>query len=117
MDERLHDHRGRHGRIGFVAARGGQGRQIAAGSDTKVIVATAYFPQSEDHRAADVLKDEGYKMAGNAPIYAILRRPGTGRRRRCANVEEQAVIGAPVDALVDLAEEVSADLLVWATSG
>ena len=38
--------------------------QIAAGSDTKVIVATAYFPQSEDHRAADVLKDEGYKMAG-----------------------------------------------------
>ena len=47
--------------------------QIAAGSDTKVIVATAYFPQSEDQRAADVLKREGYKMAGNAPIYAILR--------------------------------------------
>src|SRR4029450_8959509 len=45
----------------------------AAGSDAKVIVATAYFPQSEDQRAADVLKDEGYKMAGNAPIYAILR--------------------------------------------
>ena len=47
--------------------------QIAAGSDAKVVVATAYFPQSEDQRAADVLKDEGYKMAGNAPIYAILR--------------------------------------------
>ena len=47
--------------------------QIAAGSGAKVVVATAYFPQSEDQRAADVLKDEGYKMAGNAPIYAILR--------------------------------------------
>ena len=46
--------------------------QIAAGR-AKVVVATAYFPQSEDQRAADVLKDEGYKMAGNAPIYAILR--------------------------------------------
>ena len=69
--------------------------QIAAGSDAKVIVATAYFPQSEDQHAADVLKDEGYKMAGNAPIYAILReardrahaggseeRRGEGRRRR-----------------------------------
>ena len=69
--------------------------QIAAGSDAKVVVATAYFPQSEDQHAADVLKDEGYKMAGNAPIYAILReardraqaaganeRRGEGGRRR-----------------------------------
>ena len=47
--------------------------QIAAGANARVIVATAYFPQSEDQRAADVLKDEGYKMSGNAPIYAILR--------------------------------------------
>ena len=60
-----------------------------------MIVATAYFPQGEDQRAADVLKDEGYKMAGNAPIYAILReardraqaaganeRRGEGGRRR-----------------------------------
>ena len=35
--------------------------QIAARSGAKVIVATAYFPQGEDQRAADVLKDEGYK--------------------------------------------------------
>ena len=56
--------------------------QIAAGSDAKVVVATAYFPQSEDQRAADVLKDEGYKMAGNAPIYAILREARDRARRR-----------------------------------
>ncbi|EID15332.1 universal stress protein [Mycolicibacterium phlei] len=89
-----------------------------AGADAKLIVATAYFPQSEDQRAADVLKDEGYKMSGNAPIYAILRE---ARERAhaagAANVEEKAVVGAPVDALVDLAEEVKADLLVVGNVG
>lgn len=92
--------------------------QIAAGSDAKVIVATAYFPQSEDQRAADVLKDEGYKMSGNAPIYAILREAKDRAIQAGAkSVEEKAVVGAPVDALVDLAEEVKADLLVVGNVG
>src|SRR5260370_42543722 len=70
--------------------------QIAAGSDAKVIVATAYFPQSEDQRAADVLKDEGYKMAGNAPIYAILREArDRAKAAGAANVDEKAMVGAP----------------------
>ncbi|MDT5071933.1 MAG: hypothetical protein QOH82_1253, partial [Mycobacterium sp.] len=87
--------------------------QIAAGAGAKLVVATAYFPQSEDARAADVLKDEGYKMAGNAPIYAILREARERAHTAGAkDVEEKAVIGAPVDALVDLAEELKADLLV-----
>ena len=30
---------------------------LASGPDAKVIVATAYFPASEDTRAADLLKD------------------------------------------------------------
>ena len=82
-------------------------------------MATAYFPQSEDQHAADVLKDEGYKMAGNAPIYAILReardraKPGRGRQTS----RRRPVVGAPVDALVDLAEEVKADLLVVGNVG
>lgn len=84
----------------------------------KLVVATAYFPQPEDHRAADVLKDEGYKMAGNAPIYAILREAKERAHQAGAkNVEEKAVVGAPVDALVDLAEEVKADLLVVGNVG
>ncbi len=92
--------------------------QIAAGSGAKVIVATAYFPQSEDQRSADVLKDEGYKMSGNAPIYAILREARDRAKAAGADdVEEKAVVGAPVDALVDLAEEVKADLLVVGNVG
>ncbi|MGV0838284.1 universal stress protein [Mycolicibacterium thermoresistibile] len=92
--------------------------QIASGAGARLIVATAYFPQSEDQRAADVLKDEGYKMSGNAPIYAILRE---GRDRAKAagaeDIEERAIVGAPVDALVELAEEVKADLLVVGNVG
>ncbi|KAA0096130.1 universal stress protein [Mycolicibacterium sp. P1-18] len=92
--------------------------QIAAGAGAKLIVATAYFPQSEDSRAADVLKDEGYKMAGNAPIYAILREARDRAHTAGAKeVEEKAVVGAPVDALVDLAEEIKADLLVVGNVG
>ena len=91
---------------------------IAAGSNAKLIVATAYFPQSEDQRAADVLKEEGYKMAGNAPIYAILRE-ATERARAAGatDSEERPVVGAPVDALVELAEDVQADLLVVGNVG
>jgi nucleotide-binding universal stress UspA family protein len=92
--------------------------QIAAGSGATVVVATAYFPQSEDQRAADVLKDEGYKMAGNAPIYAILREAKERAQQAGAKtVEEKAIVGAPVDALVDLAEEIKADLLVVGNVG
>ena len=92
--------------------------QIAAGSGAKVIVASAYFPQEDDQRAADVLKDEGYKMSGNAPIYAILREAKDRAKAAGAeDVEEKAVVGAPVDALVDLAAEVNADLLVVGNVG
>jgi len=92
--------------------------QIAARSGAKLVVATAYLPQGEDQRAADVLKDEGYKMSGNAPIYAILREAKDRAHAAGAqDVEQKAVVGAPVDALVDLAAEVKADLLVVGNVG
>ena len=91
---------------------------LASGPDSKLVIATAYFPSSDDSRAADVLKDEGYKMSGNAPIYAILREAKDRAKAAGANdIEEKAIVGAPVDALVDLAEEVKADLLVVGNVG
>jgi nucleotide-binding universal stress UspA family protein len=89
-----------------------------AGADAKLIVASAYLPQNDDGRAADVLKDESYKVTGNAPIYEILhtakeRAHGAG----ATNVEERAIVGAPVDALVSLAEDSKADLLVVGNVG
>ncbi|MCW1957693.1 MAG: universal stress protein [Mycobacterium sp.] len=92
--------------------------KLAAGPDAKVIVTTAYLPTPEDTRAADTLKDEGYKMVGNAPIYEILKDAAERARAAGAvNVEERAVEGAPVDALVDVANEVGADLLVVGNVG
>lgn len=92
--------------------------QLASGPDAKVIVTTAYLASPEDTRAADTLKDEGYKMVGNAPIYEILRDAAERARAAGAvNVEERAVEGAPVDALVDVANEAGADLLVVGNVG
>ena len=80
---------------------------IAAQSGAKVYVASAYFPQHDDPRAADVLKDESYKTTGAAPIYAILKEAHERATAAGAkDVEERPVVGAPVDALVELAEEV-----------
>lgn len=57
-------------------------------------------------------------MSGNAPIYAILREAKERAHKVGAqNVEEKAVVGAPVDALVELAEEIKADLLVVGNVG
>lgn len=98
-----------------AVARAGQ---IAAESNAKLFIATGYFPPSDDLRAADVLKDEGYKVRGNAPIYAILREARDRAKAAGANnIEERPIQGAPVDALVELTEEVTADLLVVGNVG
>jgi nucleotide-binding universal stress UspA family protein len=100
---------------------------VAAQEDAKLIVATAYLPAAEkggwshapshdhvaDPRAADALGSEGYKMHGSAPIYEILREARDRAKAAGArDIEERPIVGAPVDALVKLAEEVNADLLV-----
>ena len=91
---------------------------IAAQSGAKMFIATAYFPQHDDARAADVLRDEGYKTTGAAPIYAILKEAHERANAAGANdVEERSIVGAPVDALVELAEQVDADLLVVGNVG
>lgn len=92
--------------------------QIAAGAGAKLILATAYFPQSEEQGGSNALKEESYKLAGMAPIYDILHDARDRAKAAGAqDVEEKAVVGAPVEALVDLAEEVGADLLVVGNVG
>jgi nucleotide-binding universal stress UspA family protein len=91
---------------------------IAAESDARLIIATAYLPQREDPREADLLKDEGYLVSGNAPVYAILRAARDRAKAVGAkDTEERAIIGAPVEALVELGEDVGADLLVVGNVG
>jgi nucleotide-binding universal stress UspA family protein len=92
--------------------------QLASGPDAKVIVASAFLPAPEDTRAADLLKDEGYKMAGTAPVYDLLRDArDRAKAAGAVNIEERAIEGAPVDALLALVDEVGADLLVIGNVG
>ena len=89
-----------------------------AGPDARLIIASAYLPQHEDTRAADALRDESYKVSGTAPIYAILQDAKERAHKAGAkNVEERPIDGAPVDALVKLAEDEKADLLVVGNVG
>jgi nucleotide-binding universal stress UspA family protein len=89
-----------------------------AGADARLIVASAYLPHPEDSRAADALGDESYKVSGTAPIYAILQDAKERAKAAGAkNVEERPIVGAPVDALVKLAEDEKADLLVVGNVG
>jgi nucleotide-binding universal stress UspA family protein len=89
-----------------------------AGADARLIIASAYLPQQQDARAADALGSESYKVSGTAPIYAILRDAKERAHAAGAkNVEERPIVGAPVDALVQLAEDEKADLLVVGNVG
>ena len=91
---------------------------IAADSDAKLIIATGYVAQADDLRAADVLGDEGYKVRGNAPIYAMLHDAHDRAKAAGAkNIEDRPIEAGPVQALVDLAEKVGADLLVVGNVG
>jgi nucleotide-binding universal stress UspA family protein len=100
---------------------------VAAQENAKLIIASAYIPgvekggwsraPSHDHvddpRAADSLGSDGYKLHGGAPVYAILRDASDRAKDAGAqDIEERAIEGAPVDALVHLAADVKADLLV-----
>ena len=100
---------------------------VAAQTNAKLIVASAHVSAvekggwsrapSHDHvddpRAADSLRGEGYMLHGSAPVYAILREAyDLARAAGARDVEERAIEGAPVHALVKLVEEVKADLLV-----
>jgi nucleotide-binding universal stress UspA family protein len=105
---------------------------IATQESAKLIIASAHLDTSEkggwsrppapdrltDGRAADSLGGEGYRMHGSAGVYAILQ---DARERAKAvgahDVEERAIVGAPVSALLHLAEEVNADLLVVGNLG
>ena len=106
---------------------------IAAHEKAKLVIASAHLDTSEkggwsrppspdrviDGRAADSLgQGESYRMHGSASVYAILQDARERAKAAGAHeIEEQAIVGAPVSALLHLAEEVKADLLVVGNLG
>jgi nucleotide-binding universal stress UspA family protein len=95
---------------------------IAADHGAKLIVATAHPPASEERGryAIPPGSDHGadYRMVGDAPVYRILQDARERAHQAGAKkVEEKPIVGAPINALVQLAEEVHADLLVVGNVG
>ena len=105
---------------------------VAAQERAKLIVASAHIPHvekggwsrapSHDHvsdtRAADSLGSESYKVHGDAPVYDILHDARDRAKSAGAHdIEVRAIEGAPVEALIHLAQEVMADLLVVGNVG
>jgi nucleotide-binding universal stress UspA family protein len=95
---------------------------IAADHGAKLIVATAHGPVREEkgRYAIPPGSNHGadYRMVGETPFRAILRDASERAYKAGAkNVLQEAIVGHPVDALVHLAEEVHADLLVVGNVG
>lgn len=107
---------------------------IAAENDAKLIIAMAHLSNAEkggwsrpprpdrvrdqDRPAEDALGVSGYRVHGDAPIYEILREARERAQAAGArNIEERPIVGDAIHALVDLAEEVRADLLVVGNVG
>lgn len=91
---------------------------IAAESNAKLIIATGYLPREDDQHAADILGEEAYKVRGSAPYYDLLRHAAErAAAAGAASIEERAIQGGAVDALVEVAEQVRADLLVIGNVG
>ena len=95
---------------------------LAADHGAKLIVATAHTPVREEkgRYAIPPGSDHGqdYRLVGDAPVYRILQDARERAHRVGAkNIEEKPIVSAPVNALVELVEEVHADLLVIGNVG
>ncbi|MFD3746907.1 universal stress protein [Nocardia sp. NPDC058633] len=93
---------------------------LAGDAEATLVLACAYFPTDDRDvaAAADVLKDEAYQVRGSAPTNEILL---VAREKALAagakNIVDRAIVGEPVDSLLDLVNEVDADLLVVGNRG
>lgn len=95
---------------------------IAAHHGAKLIVATAHLPVpvEKGRYAIPPGSDHGqdYRTVGEAPFFAILQNARERAHLAGAkDVEEKPIVGAPINALVQLAEEIEADLLVVGNVG
>ncbi|WP_200175218.1 universal stress protein [Tomitella cavernea] len=91
-----------------------------AGSTAKLVIACAYFPSDPRsvESASDQLREDAYQVHGAAPTYEILRTANERARGAGAtNIEERSIVGPPVESLLKLTNDVSADLLVVGNRG
>ena len=93
---------------------------VARDAGGTLLLLTAYRPMNprEVQDAREALGNEAYKVSGSTPAEDVLRDAADRARGLGATkVEQVAVEGDPVDALIRAVEDRSADLLVVGNRG
>ena len=93
---------------------------LAGNSGATLIVASAYSTQRRNPASPDPDQPRGdaYRTTGDAPVYDLLHDAAARAKQAGArDVVERAIEGVPADALIALADEVNADLLVVGSVG
>lgn len=94
--------------------------EVARDAGARLVLACAYYPADKDvvNAAQDALRDEAYQVVGSAPADDSLSRAADRATAGGATtIEQMARVGAPVETLVSLIDEVNADLLVIGNRG
>jgi nucleotide-binding universal stress UspA family protein len=95
---------------------------LAGACGATLVVACAYLPAEADDRevarAGDVLRDEAYQVMGSHPAEELVRTAADQARKAGAqDVRTLAVVGSPVETLLDVVRREQADLLVVGNRG
>jgi nucleotide-binding universal stress UspA family protein len=95
---------------------------LAGACDATLVIACAYLPHESDDRelarAGDVLRDEAYQVVGSHPAEETVRAAQEKAQAAGARkVKTLAVLGSPVETLLDVVRRESADLLVVGNRG
>jgi nucleotide-binding universal stress UspA family protein len=88
---------------------------LAGACGATLVIACAYLPTEQDDRelaqAQDALRDEAYQVVGSHPAEETVRSAGERA------VRTVAVMGSPVETLLDVVKRENADLLVVGNRG
>jgi nucleotide-binding universal stress UspA family protein len=95
---------------------------LAGACGATLVIACAYLPTEADDRetarAQDALRDDAYQVVGSHPAEDTVRT--ASERASAAGAEDiktVAVMGSPVETLIDVVRKESADLLVVGNRG
>ena len=95
---------------------------LAGACGATLVVACAYLPAEADDRevarAGDVLREEAYQVMGSHPAEELGRTAADQARKAGAtDVKTLAVVGSPVETLLEVVRREDADLLVVGNRG
>jgi nucleotide-binding universal stress UspA family protein len=95
---------------------------VAGACGATLVIACAYLPSETDDRelarAQDTLRDEAYQVVGSHPAEDTVRTAAERASKAGAkDIKTVAVMGSPVETLLDVVRKESADLLVVGNRG